>query len=80
MRLFIHYDEAGNIISASKASVLHESLEHPYGDVAENAGVLEVEPNAALDALDCHEIVEQYVVDVEQKKLKKKTARRTSRK
>ena len=80
MRLFIHYDEKGNIISASKTEGLAESLAHPYGHVGEDEAVLEVEPDETLEALDCHEIGEQYVVDVEQRRLKKKPPRRSGRK
>jgi hypothetical protein len=78
MRLFMLYDKkTGQIISASKTNFLDESLEHPYGLVIEDQGVLEVAPDDKLEALDCHEISEQYVVDVKKQKLKSKPARRS---
>ncbi len=80
MQLFVHYDKQGQIISVSKTDVLADSLAHPYGEVTEDGGVLEVEPTDELVALDCHEIGAQYVVDVARQRLKKRPARRTGRK
>ena len=75
MRLFIHHGADGNIISVSKAEIMDPSLEHPYAEVAPGEGVLEVKPTSELQALDCHEIAEHYLVDLKKMKLKKKTSR-----
>jgi hypothetical protein len=71
MRLFIHYDEKGRILSADKANVFHDSLADP-GGVAGSEKILEVEPTDELTALDCHEICEKYTVDTKKMVLKKK--------
>ncbi len=76
MRLFIHYDGKGSIVSATKSNLLDESLAHPYGLIGEDEGVLEVETDAELEALDCHEICERYKVDLKKKSLRKRPARR----
>jgi hypothetical protein len=55
-----------------KVDVMAEELDHPYGDVKGNETVLEVEMTPELEALYCHEIAEQYSVDLAQKNLKKK--------
>ena len=79
MRLFIRHNRAGEIVSATKANVLAEDLEHPYGDLAEDDSVLEVDPTAELEVLDSHEIGERYVVDVAGKQLKPKGQSQTPR-
>jgi hypothetical protein len=74
MRLFVYHDPRGRVLSASKASVLSESIAHPFAQVAAGHGVLEVAPTPELEALDCHEICERYEVDVARKKLVRKAA------
>ena len=80
MRLFIYYDSNGKIISAMKANILADSLEHPYGQAGENEGVLEIKLSKELEALDCHEISEQCSVDVKKKELKRASAGGTKKK
>lgn len=75
MRLFIHHDSKGNIISVSKAEVMDASLEHPYAGLGPGESVLEVKPTSELEALDCHEICERHLVDLKKLKLKKKSSR-----
>ena len=76
MRLFIHYNAAGDILSASKVEIMDESLVHPFGGTDNEESVLEVEPTDELKALDCHEICEQYTVDVKKGVLNKTRDRR----
>jgi hypothetical protein len=80
MRLFIYYDSKGKIISAMKANFLADSLEHPYGQAGEKEGVLELKLSSELEALDCHEISEQYSVDVKTKELKRVATGETEKK
>lgn len=75
MRLFIQHDSKGNIISVSKIEVMDPSLKHPYSGLAKDESVLEVEPTSELEALDCHEISEQYLVDMKKMKPKKRSSR-----
>jgi hypothetical protein len=75
MRIFVYFDAGGKVISASKANVLSDSVAQPFAQVGPRQGVLEVEPSRELEALDCHEICERYQVDVEARKLIRKTAR-----
>ena len=69
MRLFVRHTTDGEIVSAAKASVLPEGLEHPYADVGEGEAVLEVESSPELDQLDAHEIAERFTVDAKGKRL-----------
>ena len=72
MRLFIRYNSQGIITSAMKVNVMAEGLEHPYGQLGEDERVMEVEPTPELEALDCHEIDNRYVVDIQNKRLQQK--------
>jgi hypothetical protein len=72
MRLFIRCNAEGTIVSAMKVNVMTEALEHPYGLLEEGESVIEVDFTAELEALDCHEICEQFSVDLNQKALEKK--------
>lgn len=72
MRLFVRFDKTGKMISTMKVNVMDESLEHPFGFLEEAESVLEVKAPARFKSLQCHEICEQYLVDVKKKKLKKK--------
>ena len=74
MRIFVRHDKDGNIVSTTKANVLAEGLEHPYGSLEEGENVLEVQPTPELEELAPHEISERYVVAVKDKRLKRKDA------
>jgi hypothetical protein len=72
MRLFIHFDAQGKIVSASKVEVMHPGLEHPHGALNEGDDVLEVEPTVEQAALTAHELGQKYTVDVKKRKLQKR--------
>jgi len=72
MRIFVRFDEKGKIISVMKANIIAAELEHPYGELKDGETVLEVEPTPDIEALDCHEIAENYVVEARSKQLKPK--------
>lgn len=69
MRLFICYDQQGNITSAIKVNVMAEGLEHPFGYVPENETVLEVTPMPELETIASHEICDRFIVDIDSKKI-----------
>ncbi len=63
MKLFIHCDAKGGILSAVK--VLESSAQyHPFAHVEESEHIVQTEMNAELKALFAHEISEQYQVDL----------------
>jgi hypothetical protein len=72
MRLFIKSDNTGNIISAGKMDAMPDDIDHPYADMAQGEVVIEVPLTPKLKGLLCHEISEQYTLDIANKKLKKK--------
>lgn len=76
MELFIRFDSHGKILSAGKVEQMHESLDHPHGGLEEGDAVLRVKPTAEQAAMDAHELVAQYAVDVKKRKLHKKRAPR----
>jgi len=80
MRLFVRFDEKGKIISTMKANAMAAELEHPYGELEDGEAVLEVEPTPEIEALDCHEISENYVVDARSERLKPKGETQAGRK
>lgn len=73
MRLFVRYNQAGTITSATKVEIILQDLEHPYTDVSENETVLEIQPTPELEALACYEICDRYVMDVNSKEIKLKS-------
>ncbi|MGB8508493.1 MAG: hypothetical protein WCD76_08805 [Pyrinomonadaceae bacterium] len=79
MRLFVRHNSKGEILSVVKANVFDASLAHPFAEPGEGEGVLEVEPDAGLEALDCHEIGEKYAVDLKKRELKKRSSRSRKR-
>lgn len=72
MRLFLHSDQEGNLLSAIKVTVMVEDLEHPYGDVGEDQRVVEIQPTAELEHLSCHEICDRYILDLKTEQLNPK--------
>lgn len=81
MRLFVHFDRKGTVLSASKVDVLADGLDHPHGALGDGEDVLEVHPTPEQAALDAHELMARYAVDVKQRKLQKRkqTTPRASR-
>ena len=74
MRLFIHFNRRGTIISVSKVEFMNPDLVHPHAGLAKGDEVIELDPEEEHLPLDAHEIAEQYSVDVKKRKLKLKTA------
>jgi hypothetical protein len=74
MRLFVHFDRGGAILSVSKVEFMAPGLEHPHGALQEGDDVLELTPTAEQAALDVHELMERYSVDVKKRKLRKRRA------
>ena len=73
MRFFIKSDNTGNIISTAKVDAIPDDIDHPYADLAEGEVVIEVPLTRQFKRLLCHEISEQYTLDIAKKKLRKKT-------
>jgi hypothetical protein len=73
MKLFIHCDAKGDILSAVKVQEAGAEY-HPFAHVEESDHIVKTEINAELKALFAHEISEQYQVDLESRRLKKKAA------
>ena len=74
MRLFVHFDRSGRILSASKVEFMAEGIDHPHGALAKGEDVLELTPTAEQAALDAHELLARYTVDVKKRKLRKRRA------
>lgn len=72
MRLFVRYNQQGEITSAMKVTVMAAGLEHPYGYLNEGEFVLEVAPTSELEAIDSHEICDRYLVNVSNQQLQPK--------
>ncbi len=73
MRIFVAYNNAGEITSVSKVETMPEGLEHPYGALEEGEAVLEVPAKGELLQLEALQIHEQFKVNVARKKLVKKS-------
>jgi hypothetical protein len=72
VRLFIHFNQQGNIVSVSKVEFMQPDLVHPHGGLMEGDDVIEIDPEEEHISLDAHEIAEQYSVDVKKRKLRKR--------
>ncbi|HKQ67926.1 MAG TPA: hypothetical protein VJT73_01240 [Polyangiaceae bacterium] len=70
MRILIRHDAKGHIVSALKASVLDPGVTEPFGPLEEGEGFIEVDPTPELEALECHDFPERFVVDPQKRKLK----------
>jgi hypothetical protein len=75
MRLFIHYDEKGNIVSVVKVHEMNSALPHPFAHQEESDCVIEVEVTPELIGLDAHEVAGQYFVDREGRLMKKQAGK-----
>jgi hypothetical protein len=72
MRLFVHFDPNGTILSVSKVEFMASGLKHPPGALQEGEDVLELVPTAEQAALDVHELMARYSVDLKKRKLRKR--------
>jgi hypothetical protein len=73
MKLFIHFDEDGQILSVAKVHAREDQQHHPFMHVANPDQVAEVELPPDMKDLNAHEIAGQYEVDPKSKRLKKKS-------
>jgi hypothetical protein len=64
MRIFVKYNQAGELLSVSKMDRMPAGLDHPYGLLNENEAVLEASNSQAFLELSAMEIHETYRVDV----------------
>ena len=72
MRVFVHFDRQGNIVSVSKVDWMHPDLAHPHGGLNQGDEVIEIDPEEKAISLDPHEIANQYSMDVKKYKLRKR--------
>lgn len=79
MRLFVHCDKDGGILSVAKVEDASPGL-HPFMHVGEPDRAVEVSHTPEVERLDAHEIVEQYEVDLRSNRLRKKTAKAPDKK
>ncbi len=71
MRVFVKYNNDGQIQSASKVEVMPAALDHPFDQLGEGEAVLEVPDAGDIQALDPLDILNSYKVDTKKKKLVK---------
>lgn len=71
MKLFIYFDENGQILSMVKVSGEEGALQNPFMHVEQQERVLEMDATEEFQALDAHEIAEQYTVDTKSRTLRK---------
>jgi len=71
MKLFVHFDEEGRILSVARVHRTGDAPQNPYIHVERQEHVLEMDATEEFQALDAHEIAEQYKVDLKSKTLKK---------
>jgi hypothetical protein len=62
-RVFVHHDEAGNIVSVAVVRVMSEGLEHPFLLLREGHGAIELPEGHPARALAFDELVETHQVD-----------------
>ena len=71
MKLFVHFDEQGRIVSVAKVHAAEGPALNPFLHLEQQERVLEMNATEELQALDAHEIAEQYAVDLPDRKLRK---------
>ena len=72
MRMFVKYDESGNILSICKVEVFPEILEIPFGPFPAGEFATEIEITSKSEKLEYDEIHEDYKIDNKTKKLMRK--------
>ncbi|MCB9101775.1 MAG: hypothetical protein H6632_19730 [Anaerolineales bacterium] len=73
MKIFIIYNLEGEILSVSKVEQIPEDLDQPFVFLPDEESVLEIEATENLAKLSPLQFHKQYVIDIEKKKLMKKT-------
>ncbi len=73
MKIFVKYNNDGEILSVSKVDVMPEGLDQPYGLLGENEFVLVAPGKKEFVNLDAIQLHEGYKVDVKKARLVKKT-------
>lgn len=71
LKLFIHFDEQGQVLSVAKVIAAGGAAPNPFMHVEQQELVLEMDATEEFEALHAHEIAEQYTVDVKSRKLRK---------
>ena len=79
MRIFIHYNKDGKILSVARVDHLAKNLEQPFVLADKNESVLQLKPDDPAAKLASHEIHDGYKVDVRKKKLTKKLKKKSKR-
>lgn len=74
MKLFIHFDDDGQILSVGKVHAMEHEGHNPFIHAEKPDRVIETEAPPELQDLDAHEIAEQCVVDTCEGVLRKKAA------
>jgi len=72
MKLFVHFDEEGRILSVARVHRTAGAPQNPYIHVERQEHVLEMDATEEFQALDAHEIAEQYMVDLKKQRLQRK--------
>ncbi len=72
MKLFIHFDKDGQILSVAKVHLMEHEGHHPFIHAEKSEQVIEVAATRELKDLDAHEIAEQYMIDITSRVLRKK--------
>lgn len=72
MKLFIHFDKDGKILSVAKVHLIEHESHHPFVHAEKPDQVIEVAATRELKDLDAHEIAEQYLIDITSRVLRKK--------
>lgn len=72
MKLFVKHNKQGEILSVSKVNVMPQQLTQPYQVETGDESVLEVAMQGEFADIDPLKVHQNYVVDVAQKKLKRK--------
>ncbi len=73
MRIFIKYDQSGQILSVWKLDQLPEGEDQPFSNLADGESVVEVPDEGAIQKLELMQIHEGYRVDPKKKKLVKQS-------
>lgn len=75
MKLFVHHDEKGQVLSVAKVHAGTSPAQNPFVYVDSLEHVLEIEATKEVGALHAHEIAERYEVDMKKRNLRKKGLR-----
>ena len=73
MRIFVKYNQNGEILSVSKRDSIPEGFNHPYGILREGEFAMEIPINEELLKMEASQIHTEFKVDIKKKKLLKKS-------